>query len=331
MNKGVCEKDFKSVPELVALLSSRGLDIDVARLEAESYFLGVNYYRFTGYAIPFLESREKFREGSRFSDVRKLYWFDRKLRALASEALGVIEQTFRTNFARELAKQLGPLAYRESCAFRNDEYESALSMVMADYEHSVERCAHHFKFHKIDPPIWALVEVTTFGHLSKLFRALKNEYRAPIARCYGYESSKAVASLFQHLCVLRNRCAHHSRLYDLPWGQQDDPHDRRPDDNQVDKHRTYIFQMLPEWRQLEESKIEISRYYALFYQLALIYRFLVMTPKSAYDSKEWKERVILLLQELPCVSAMGVDLKSRLQIPEDIDHSPIWAFESYNH
>ena len=42
-------KVYKSIPELVDLLRSRGLVIDVDDATVEQFLSGVNYYRFTGY------------------------------------------------------------------------------------------------------------------------------------------------------------------------------------------------------------------------------------------------------------------------------------------
>ena len=41
-------KVYKSIPELVDLLRSRGLVIDVDDATVEQFLSGVNYYRFTG-------------------------------------------------------------------------------------------------------------------------------------------------------------------------------------------------------------------------------------------------------------------------------------------
>ena len=321
-------KVYKSIPELVDLLRSRGLVIDVDDATVEQFLTGVNYYRFTGYALPFLQDRETYRSGSVFSDVCAVYAFDRKLRNLFAEALSVIELTFRTNFARELAKMLGAEAYLVRDAFRSDEYDRAMGMVRADYEQSVERCAQHFKHQGTYPPIWALVEVTTFGHLSRLFKALRNEYRSPIAKLYGYDSSKAVCSLLQHLCVLRNRCAHHSRMYDLPWGQNDEPKDIDiGSEEERRRRRLYIFSELPEWTKLKQVGVEIPYFRPLFFQLALVYRFLKATPRAVYDCQEWRKRVSEFLQNVPQVQARGVNFRALLHVPNDPITSKIWRFD----
>ena len=320
-------KTYKSIPELVELMRSRGLDMAGDEDAVSQFLRGVNYYRFTGYTLPFLCTREKFKPGSKFSEVRAVYRFDRELRLLMSDALGVVELTFRTHFARELSRMLGAEAHLEKEAFRPGEYERAMKYLWADFEGSTERCAQHFKHSGENPPVWALVDVTTFGHLSRLFRALRNDYRAPIAKCYGYDSSKALCSLIQHLCVLRNRCAHHSRLYDLPWGQHDEPKDvERGSDEDNRRRFLYIFPELPEWTTLKQSGFPLPRFYSLFYQLALIYRFLLATPEEVFDHVGWKSRVAALLSEVPKVSAHGVDLKRLLGIPDDILASPVWSF-----
>ena len=117
MNKAVYQKPFKTVAEQIALLEGRDLIVDINASDFAAFLRSVNYYRFTGYAIPFQIDREHFAKGAKASDILALYQYDRKLRDLLFEALEVIELNFRTIFAHEAARAHGPLGYLDAANF----------------------------------------------------------------------------------------------------------------------------------------------------------------------------------------------------------------------
>ena len=89
-------KPWLSVPEQVATLEARGLQMD-DRAEAEAFLRHVNYYRFTGYCLAFESPRHSFPAGVTFGHVRAAYRFDSTLRDLFVEALELIEIDLRRN------------------------------------------------------------------------------------------------------------------------------------------------------------------------------------------------------------------------------------------
>ena len=74
-------------------------------------------------------------------------------------------------------------------------------------------------------PVWAIVEVLSFGTLSKIIKNLKTGTESSysiFAANYQYKSKKGnlvkpsqkmLASWIQGVSVLRNICAHNSRIY----------------------------------------------------------------------------------------------------------------------
>jgi abortive infection bacteriophage resistance protein len=63
------------------------------------------------------------------------------------------------------------------------------------------------------PPIWALVEIMSFGQLSQWYaNTAKRSDRNKVARLYGVDE-KVLVSLLHHLTTVRNLCAHHARLW----------------------------------------------------------------------------------------------------------------------
>ena len=84
---------------------------------------------------------------------------------------------------------------------------------------------HNFDNHEGEVPVWAVVEVLSFGTLSKIIKNLKTGTGSTysiLAANYQYTSKKGnlvnpsqkmFASWVQGVSVLRNMCAHNSRIY----------------------------------------------------------------------------------------------------------------------
>lgn len=76
---------------------------------------------------------------------------------------------------------------------------------------------HHRKTYRADqrlPPSWKTLEVISMGSLSKLYKALSTgECRDEIAIALGLPNVTFLESWLQTFTILRNICAHHSRLW----------------------------------------------------------------------------------------------------------------------
>lgn len=298
MQKSIYQKPFKTVAEQIVLLEGRGLVVDIDISAFTAFLCSVNYYRFTGYAIPFQIDREHFSKGAKVSDILALYEYDRKLRDLLFEALEVIELNFRTIFAREVARVHGPLGYLDAANFTDAaKHTQAIARLQDEFDRSKEKCVLHFKATYADPPIWSVVEIASFGTLVHLFRMMMPAEQNMIASAYGYQGNYT-ASYIQHLCVLRNLCAHHGRLYDHQW--------------------YYRFSALPEWKGLA-----VPKWRPFFYQCALVYRFLKPTESFVFDRDEWKQRLCNVMQTIPRNPVF--DAKARAAIPDNPISSPFWV------
>ena len=297
MQKAIYQKPFKTVAEQIALLEGRGLSVDIDASDFAAFLRSVNYYRFTGYAIPFQIDREHFEKDAKASDILALYHYDRKLRDLLFEALEVIELNFRTIFAHEAARAHGPLGYLDAANFTDAaKHAKAVSRLQDEFDRSKEKCVLHFKANYANPPVWSVVEIASFGALVHFFRMMQPSDQNKIATAYGYQGNYT-ASYIQHLCVLRNLCAHHGRLYDHQWD--------------------YRFAALPEWKGLA-----VPKWRPFFYQCALVYRFLKPTEKFVFDRDGWKDRLCKLMGEIPQNPVF--DAKARAAIPDDPAASPFW-------
>ena len=201
----------------VALLRQRGMAVDEPSA-AEFYLQHLNYYRLGAYWLPFEadHATHTFRRGTRFADVLNLYVFDRELRLLVLDAIERLEVSVRSQWAYHTAHLHGPHAHLDSgLAFNVNYWRGNLEKLTVEVDRSDEVFIKHLKatYNEPLPPVWAVCEVMSLGLLSRWYNNLKPmPTRRAIAATYGLDE-KVLESWLRHLSLVRNTCAHHSRLW----------------------------------------------------------------------------------------------------------------------
>ena len=76
-----------------------------------------NYFRLSEYWRIFVSADKQFPASTSFDNVLAVYNFDRNLRALVFDAIGMIEISLRANFAYCLAIKHGPDAHLQERLF----------------------------------------------------------------------------------------------------------------------------------------------------------------------------------------------------------------------
>lgn len=292
-------KPYLTIDEQIDLLVYRGLRI-VDRSVARDLLTGVNYYRLTGYAIPFSIDREHFKPNASLADLVNVYIFDRKARDVMSEALEAIELGFRAAFCRAFAEGLGPLCYRDSGNFRSTStFKATLARIDSEIARSNEPYIQHFRANYLadEIPIWAAVEVCSFGTLTKLYSNLKKPYQQKVARVYSIKCD-ILDSYLHHLVVMRNCCAHHARLFDRKF---------------------FGYRPLNEWRNTPNASLDTRTFFA---QLLLVFRMLRTLPSVCFDRKRWRRSVLRLLLTAPVCAAF--DIRRIMDIPVDCRSKLLW-------
>lgn len=73
-----------------------------------------------------------------------------------------------------------------------------------------------------NPDAWLIIEVATFGALSKMYKNLKSQLpqRSAVANAFGLYSSKDFSNWIEVISLMRNIVAHHSRLWDRSFGKK---------------------------------------------------------------------------------------------------------------
>jgi len=215
------DKKPTSINEQINILKSRGLIID-SESEAEHYLSHISYYRLGEYWHSMQQDKEKhvFKPNSTFSDVIALYCFDRELRSLLFDVIEKLEISLRTKLIYHLSHEFDPWWFQNFEIFSDSR---ALVMTLAGLDEEISRSKDptlksHFKKHADDkrfPPAWKTLEHTSFGSLSKLYGNLKNTIKSKntIAEEYGVINHTFLPSWLQSIALIRNYCAHHSRLW----------------------------------------------------------------------------------------------------------------------
>lgn len=209
-------KPFKSINDQIELLRSRGLLIP-DKEKAKLLLYRHNYYRLSGYTLT-LREKDKFCEGVTLDDVMQIYFFDSELRGILLSALEHVEISLRTSIGYHHSKLYGPLGYINSKLFtdknHHDNFMTHFKKSLRENERNEIFIRHHKANRDNEFPIWVVVEVLSFGTLSKLFKIMNKEVNQDICReKYNNISHYFISSWMHCLSILRNICAHRARLY----------------------------------------------------------------------------------------------------------------------
>lgn len=221
---GCFVKPSLSWEQQVALLVDRRLAVpDQAACVA--FLAANNYYRFSGYARYFQvaphDGDDTFRPGTTFEEIRGIYEADEALRAELAKALTRAELLLRTRTAHLIAQTYGPCGRYLEEDFYTDvgSGEPTVAACLRDIERSKER--HIFRFQSATDdtamfrnlPVWSAVEAWSFGTLSKCIeRGDQGQLTNAVADSIG-AAKAGFPYRVRALVYLRNRCAHHSRLW----------------------------------------------------------------------------------------------------------------------
>jgi abortive infection bacteriophage resistance protein len=247
-------KPFLTLTEQIEKLRTRGCLIDDPVL-AEAFLSQVSYYRFSAYLLPFKQKDGNYRPGTSFSSVCRIYEFDRKLRSVVFAGAARIEVFLRTQFAHYHAEHYGPLGYVNHTAFRDKGHDHTrfIQKIQDEVRNNakVPFVRHHIQNYNGQFPIWVIMELFTFGMLSRFYADLKTQDQKNLAKHLFGLNPKILAS-WLHCCTdLRNNCAHHDRLYyrifpSFPAGLA----------NLEDENKQRIFGMVPVLRALYPNKAD---------------------------------------------------------------------------
>ena len=217
-------KPSLSWDEQVALLVERGLAVD-DQAACASFLAATNYYRFSGYTRYFQHAphlgNDDFYDDTAFDEVRAIYEADEALRTVLVQPLARVEVLLRAHTAYVIASAHGPRGPYLEADFYTDAgtKEPTVEACLRDIERSKERHILRFKNSNGSAkdygnlPVWSAVEAWSFGTLSKCIeRGAQGTLADAVATSLGVAKA-GFAYRVRSLVYLRNRCAHHSRLW----------------------------------------------------------------------------------------------------------------------
>lgn len=124
----------------------------------------------------------------------------------------------RCRVSNYFSNKYGNFGYEDRDNFRNPEFhESFLMDINAELERNkkvpyVKNFQDNYAEGKL--PFYALVELFSFGTLSKFYKNMKNEDKKAIAIQYGVGYTY-FESWIEHIAFVRNICAHYGRVYNV--------------------------------------------------------------------------------------------------------------------
>lgn len=208
-------KDPTTFEQQIEILRQRGVIIEDDQKCIE-ILKNLNYYRLTAYFLPYKKPDDTYAPGTDFLHVYRLYEFDRKLRRILFAALEEVEISLRSRFAYYHAHKYGPTGYLEERNFNSrhnhDKFINHIDREI-DSNKKVLFVKHHIeKYHGVFP-IWVIVELFTFGMLSRFYADLPTEDQKNLARSEYSSTPENIRSWMRCCSDLRNICAHYGRLY----------------------------------------------------------------------------------------------------------------------
>jgi abortive infection bacteriophage resistance protein len=291
-----------TIAEQIQLLESRGLIIE-DRIMVEHYLSQISYYRLAGYWWPLQVDKEAhiFKPDSTFQTVIDIYNFDRELRLIVFNMIERIEISIRTQLIYQLSLGQSPWWFENSGLFKSPRHwQENLKSLDKELRRSKEVfMQEHLRKYYSDgrrPPAWKSFEIISLGLLSKFYADLKNNLlqKKKIAKKLHVGNHTYLTSWLRSLTVIRNICAHHSRLWNRNLPTPPKLLSRAP---------------LP-WIE-KPDMVDVHSFYAVF--ICLYYLLQTVSPKN-----QFKHRFKGLLEKYPNIDtrAMG--------FPDNWETEPLW-------
>jgi len=191
------------------------------RVEDEEYakkiLNDISYFRLIkAYSLNLKPKNGNYNGTVTFRQIVELYLFNANFRQLLFPEIEKIEINVRCRLANYFANQYGVLGYLDSGNFVSEEYHQ---LFLGDIKEEISRNSkapfvNNFQSNYVGGklPIYALVEVFSFGTLSKFYKNMKNLDKKAVAGTFGVGYTY-FESWIESIAYVRNICAHYGRLY----------------------------------------------------------------------------------------------------------------------
>jgi abortive infection bacteriophage resistance protein len=209
-------QDPMTIEEQIKNLKEIGL-IVADEEYAKKILNDISYFRLIkAYSLGFKEKNGNYNSDVTFEQIVELYLFNANFRQITFAQIEKIEINCRCRISNYFAKTYGVLGYVDSNNFVDSEYHKTF---LEDIEEEIVRNSkapfvRNFRenYEGGQLPIYALVEVFSFGTLSKFFKNMKNPDKKAVAKTFGIGYTY-LESWLESISYVRNICAHYGRLY----------------------------------------------------------------------------------------------------------------------
>lgn len=209
-------EDALTIKQQINNLKSHNLIINDEDFAAR-FLNDVSYFRFIkAYSLGLKPKNGDYYNGITFELLVELYLFNANFRQLLFALIEKVEINLRCRVSNYFSSTYGVLGYKNSCNFTDATYHSNF---LNDIQNEINRNKRapfikNFKnnYENGDIPFYALIEIFSFGTLSKFFKNMKNGDKKAIAGTYGIGYTY-LESWIESIAYVRNLCAHYGRLY----------------------------------------------------------------------------------------------------------------------
>ena len=233
-------KTFKNFNEQIELLEQRGIKFNIITKEkAEKLLSNINYYKLSGYIKNFEIELDKY--DIEFSEIIKLYKFDRKLSIIIFGMIEEIEIAFKTKLIYsilERTKNLGTFGYLETLEWKdysiydskikaykikksNDILKDKLEFKKRILEFTIRESKpyieNYFNKYKNEHflPLWILSEIIDFGMATKMYEDSIKSIQDKVAKNLGNFKNKDFIFYLKSIKLIRNTVAHNGILWNF--------------------------------------------------------------------------------------------------------------------
>lgn len=262
MKYSIYSKPYKSPADLIIKLKSQNLTF-IDEQKAQAILSSINYFRFKIYLRPFLDATTKiYKPHSSFEDSYSLYCFDTELKNILFSIISQIEITLRTKLEQHITSYLNePFWYLDDKYFLDKQKINSTRIALKnEFLRSKDDFTLHYKDKYINeasndfkemPPFWIISELSTFGNILAIYESIdKKPFALPhnqnvldsLAREFGAKNLKELNSWLKLIRDVRNRVAHHSRVWNCNYRE---PHGIRqhlsPSEQPSQPNKIYLF------------------------------------------------------------------------------------------
>jgi abortive infection bacteriophage resistance protein len=208
-------KQSATIEQQIAKLREHGCTITDEYL-CKKVLSRVSYYRLSAYFLTFTKNDGSYLPGTDFSKVYELYEFDRKLRRLLFSVVDELEVYLRAQLSYFHAHKYGSDGYMSAANFNARHDHLGFISRINDLVKSNDKLPfvkHHINNYNSQFPLWAVMELFTFGMLSYFYADMITVDQKSLAHNI-FKTSVPKAKSWLYCCTnLRNVCAHSRRLY----------------------------------------------------------------------------------------------------------------------